>query len=92
MTPEGKLKKEIKVYLKNLGPKCWYFMPVPSGYGIRGIPDFVGVYKGQFFSIEAKAPGGKVAPWQDRVMDLINNAGGLTIVAWELKDVEGVLL
>ena len=49
-TPEGTVKYKIKEYLKSLAPALWYFMPVPTGYGVRGIPDFVGCYKGRFFA------------------------------------------
>jgi hypothetical protein len=54
----------------------WYFMPVPFGFGIKGIPDFIGCYKGWFFAIETKAGGNKLTPWQVRIMDAIKLAGG----------------
>ncbi len=56
-TPEGNVKLKIKEYLNSLAPALWYWMPVNMGYGITGIPDFVGCYKGRFFTIEAKRPG-----------------------------------
>lgn len=80
MTPEGKVKDDIMVYLNSLAD-CWYFKPVPIGYGRKGIPDFIGCYKGLFFSIEAKAPGGSMTPWQLKENTSIECAGGCAIVA-----------
>ena len=73
MTPEGAVKKRLQDYLISIGccpaskaaqvtvhtvcPTGWFFMPVPTGFGVAGILDFIGQYKGRFFAIEAKAPG-----------------------------------
>jgi len=54
-TPEGKVKDRIKKELKQLG--AFIYMPVPSGFGVRGVPDFLACYQGLFIGIEAKAPG-----------------------------------
>jgi hypothetical protein len=76
MTPEGKVKKEIKAFLDALAPDCWYYMPVPMGYGRRGIPDFIVCYCGWFFAIETKSKNGVPTPWQLREMHNIHDAGG----------------
>jgi hypothetical protein len=90
LTPEGKVKEEIKQVLEaakitaasgTSAGMGWYFMPVPTGYGVRGIPDFIGHYQGAFFAIEAKVPNGKPKPWQDRQLKLIKDGGGFSIVA-----------
>ena len=86
MTPEGKVKAAIKAFLNDV-PQCWFYMPVPNGYGVRGIPDFMGCYKGRFFVIEAKSDVGKLTPWQERIRDKITMAGGLWILA---RDVEAI--
>lgn len=70
MTPEGAVKKMIKLELAKLSIYSagsaewglsaavgWYYMPAQNGMGASGIPDFVGCYRGMFWSIEAKAPG-----------------------------------
>jgi len=70
MTPENKVKKELRSYLEMIGcvPAAkaalatpahhgWYFMPVPMGTGVSGIADVIGHYKGRLFAIEVKAPG-----------------------------------
>lgn len=94
MTPEGKVKEDIKKWLKAHGfwsaggdepavVKGWYFLPVSMGMGSHGIPDFLGTITkgGRFFSIEAKAPGKKPT---DRQLDRHNEirlAGGIVIIA-----------
>ncbi len=77
MTPEGKVKKEVKDFLDALGPECWYYMPVPMGYGKRGVPDFIGCYAGHFFAIEAKASSGELSPWQKQQKEALSEAGSL---------------
>ena len=91
MTPEGKLKAEIKAFLKTLGPSCWWFMPVLMGYGVRGTPDFVGCYKGQTFGIEAKSSGSKQTKWQLECDLAISEAGGIYILAYSVDDVRDAL-
>ena len=90
-TPEGKVKLAIKEYLNGLQPKLWYWMPVNSGFGIKGIPDFVGCYQGRFFAIEAKRGGGKPRSRQDLVMNLIRAAGGIVVVAETVEQVKAAL-
>ena len=76
MTPEAKVKKEIRTVLDTL-PGCWYFMPAASVYGRRGVPDFVGLWHGRFFAIEAKSSTGKTTKLQDREIERITAAGGV---------------
>lgn len=79
MTPEGKVKDDLKKYLDSLGPDCWYYMPVPMGYGKRGVPDFIICYRGFFLAPETKrAKGGVSQPWQDRAQAEIRLAGGFS--------------
>lgn len=87
-TPEGTLKYKIKEYLNSLAPDCFWFMPMMMGYGKRGIPDFVGCFKGRFFSIEVKVQGRKPRPWQAERGAEITLAGGLQIVAYTLQEVQ----
>jgi len=86
-TPEGKVKDEIKAYLRLLGDECWFFMPVPGGFGVRGIPDFIGCYRGKFFAIEAKAGTGKTTAFQQAVGEKIVAAGGIWVVAHSAESV-----
>ena len=75
MTPEGKVKKQVKEFLDSLGEDCWYYCPVPMGYGRKGIPDIIGGYKGKFFAIECKAQGKEPTVWQRKEEQAIHQAG-----------------
>lgn len=79
-TPEGKVKDEIRAFLKPKSPEVWYFMPMMMGYGRRGIPDFVGCAYGYMFSIETKSRVGGLTPWQLREGEAIRQSGGKTYV------------
>lgn len=78
ITPESKVKKRVKEVLKNLG--AYYVMPVTSGYGNSGAPDFLVCHKGRFIGIECKAGKGKTTALQDKNLDLIRQSGGLALV------------
>lgn len=77
MTPEGKVKQAVKEFLKSRG--AWFFMPVPSGYGMPTL-DFIGCYEGRFFAIETKAPGGKLTKRQELTIAAMEAAGAAVFV------------
>ena len=81
MTPEAKVKQQIKQILKELN--LWYFMPPANGYGRSGIPDFIGCLKGRLIAIEAKAGKGKTTALQDREIQKIKDAGGFVLIVNE---------
>ena len=81
MTPEGKVKKKIVAYLKEIG--AYYFFPATGGYGKSGVPDIVGCYKGKFFGIEVKAGKNTATELQKMQLKLIADAGGLATVTNE---------
>ena len=81
MTPEAKVKQQIKQILKELD--LWYFMPPANGYGRSGIPDFIGCLKGRLIAIEAKAGKGKTTALQDREIQKIKDAGGFVLIVNE---------
>ena len=89
MTPEGQLKKELKLYLVSKEPDCFWFMPMLFGYGKKGIPDFVLCFRGVFCTIETKVHGRKEKPWQEQRGEEIQKAKGVRIQlhARELKDI-----
>lgn len=80
MTPEGRVKAQVRTYLKARG--VWYYQPVQNGMGRVGIPDFVCCWRGRFLVIETKAPGKRAntTPNQDRVIDEILAHEGLALV------------
>ena len=80
-TPEAKVKKQIRAILDEYN--AYYAMPIGSGYGNSGVPDFLVCYKGWFIGIEAKANNGKVTALQDFNLNKITKAGGMTLVVNE---------
>jgi hypothetical protein len=87
-TPEALLKTKIKGFLLTLH-HCFFFMPAAHGYGVNGIPDIVGCYKGVFFAIEVKAPGKltNVTALQRIQLNAINQAQGWAIAADSVQHV-----
>ena len=75
---EGDVKKAVKKILDPYKPDLWYFMPAANGYGSQGIPDFVGTYRGFTFVIETKFGRGTTTDWQQRQLEAVDAAGGMT--------------
>lgn len=73
MTPEGKVKAKLKIWLHSKG--AYYFMPVQTGYGATSL-DFIVCDKGRFIAYETKAAGGVLTPRQRLVARQIKAAGG----------------
>lgn len=69
----------IKAVLDEL-PNCWYYMPVASVMNRIGLPDFLGLYNGRFFAIEAKAGKNQPTGLQAYVLGQIRDAGGVACV------------
>ena len=85
-TPEAKVKAAVRRLLDKHG--AYYAMPIGSGYGNAGVPDFLccvptpqGV--GVFLAIEAKAGINKPTALQERHLDKIAQAGGVSMVVNE---------
>lgn len=80
MTPEGKVKKEVKCVLDAIG--CFYYMPVQNGMGIAGVSDFIACVEGKFVAIETKRGDKNVSarsmlgPAQKRFGDSVDKSGG----------------
>jgi hypothetical protein len=77
-TPEKKVKIKVRKCLDELG--AYYSMPVTSGYGNSGAPDFLVCLDGRFIGIECKANGGKPTPLQEKNLRDIERAGGRSLV------------
>ena len=75
--PEAKVKDVIRSALRAVGDSLWFFMPIGGMFSMPGIPDFVGVYRGRFFAIEAKSATGRPTKMQLAVHELIRKAGGV---------------
>lgn len=89
--PESIVKQDCKIILDEIG--AWHFMPVPTGYGRRGIPDIIaciprlitpdmiGQKIGQFAGLECKALDSmEPSKWQMKELLAIHRAGGMTSV------------
>ena len=76
-TPESKVKERVKKVLKFYG--AYYHMPVQNGFGAPTL-DFVCCYEGMYFAVEAKAPGKKPTPLQERTIQSIRDARGKVFV------------
>ena len=77
-TPEAKVKAKIRAILK--AHNVYYAMPIGSGYGNSGTPDFLCCLNGEFLAIEAKAGKGKTTALQDKHLREIDLAGGRVLV------------
>jgi Holliday junction resolvase len=77
-TPESKVKTKIKAILKAHG--AYYAMPIGSGYGSSGVPDFLCCLNGEFLAIEAKAGNGTTTALQDQNLREIGDAGGRALI------------
>ena len=82
-TPEAKVKAKIKKILKDNG--VYYAMPIGTGYGNSGVPDFLCCVNGHFLAIEAKAGKGTTTALQDKNIREIKEAGGTATVIAETQ-------
>lgn len=80
-TPEAKVKEKIKKILKE--HNVYFAMPMGTGYGNSGVPDFLCCVNGHFWAIEAKAGKGTPTALQEKNMRDIKAAGGLAVVVNE---------
>ena len=48
-----------------------------SNFDINGVSDIIGTYKGRFFAVEVKKPGGKATKEQMVFINKINKEGGI---------------
>jgi VRR-NUC domain len=86
MTPEAKVKKAVKAWLIERG--VWFFMPVPTGRGVIGIPDFICCWNGVFIAIETKSESGRLTPAQKGNIEDIRRAGGIALVIRSAAELE----
>ena len=81
MTPEAKVKDKIKKILK--AHNVYYAMPMGTGYGNAGVPDFLCCVNGCFVAIEAKAGKGTTTALQDKNLQQIKDSGGFAFIVNE---------
>jgi len=73
MTPEGRIKEQVKDLLKAY--EAYWHCPVQNGMGAPSL-DFVGCSKGRYFTVETKAEGKGMTPRQELTATAIKKAGG----------------
>ena len=81
LTPEAKVKAKIKAILK--AHNIYYAMPIGTGYGNSGVPDFLCCVNGRFVAIEAKAGKGTTTALQEKNLTNVRESGGLAMVVNE---------
>ena len=96
-TPESKVKTRVKLILGDIQKKgypVYRVMPMGTGFGSQGVPDFVVCVQGLFIGIECKSGKGKVTALQQMNLDNIKLAGGLALVINEenLSELEEVIM
>jgi hypothetical protein len=77
VTPEGRVKNEVKKQLKAIG--AYQFWPVQTGMGATTV-DCLACVRGRFVAIETKAPGKTPTPLQETTLTKIAEAGGWALV------------
>jgi hypothetical protein len=55
-------------------------MPIGTGYGNSGVPDFLCCVNGKFVAIEAKAGKGLATALQIKNLDQVHKAGGYACI------------
>lgn len=86
MTPEARLKMEIRRYLDSIGA---FWSNVQGGPGSKpGDPDIIACYNGRYVALEAKSPIGVLSPIQKVRRDDIRKAGGIYGLVRKIEDVE----
>ena len=94
-TPEGKLKREFRAWMKSIG--AYAVTIVPNGYGKGYVDDFF-CLKGRFIAAEGKAPGKYKTPWngctplQKRCLQDVNVAGGFAFAYDDLETAKKLIL
>lgn len=86
---EKNIENKIKKYLKSKG--AYYFKHHGNQFSQVGVPDIIVCYKGRFIGIEVKNETGKTSPLQDINLKMINDNGGIGIVARKVEDVSKVI-
>lgn len=82
MTPEGKIKKEIRDWLRKQG--AYVFSPVQMGMGAHTLDILVCLY-GKFIAIEVKVPNKTPTRRQEACIAEIQRAGGIAFWCTSLE-------
>lgn len=90
VTPEGKVKEQVKKRLKAAG--AYWFCPVVNGMGAPGLDFMPVIHRGRYLIIETKAEGEDLTPRQQRTKAAIEAAGGQVMkIDGDYAELEGWL-
>ncbi len=87
--PEAKLSRAIIAALKQRG--AFVFKVWGNEHMMAGLPDIIGVYRGQFIGVETKMPGNTTSRRQDFVIGKLREAGARVVVAYSVSEALTVL-
>lgn len=88
-TPEGKLKEDVRNLLRARGA-AWT-EPASNQFSTRKKVDFNICYKGHFLAVETKIHPREPTSLQLEFMAEVMEAGGSTVVVYELQELEDAL-
>ena len=83
MPREAIIQQQIMDHLRKMG--AWVFKVHGSPYQQVGVPDLLVGYKGRFYAMEVKRPGGVLTPVQAKVIEEIRASG---CVAGRVESIE----
>ena len=83
MPKESVIQRQIIRHLRSMG--AWVFNVHGSPFQQVGTPDLLGGYKGRFYAMEVKRPGGRLTPVQAKVIEEIKSSGS---VAGRVESIE----
>ena len=83
MPREAIIQQQIMDHLRKMG--AWVFKVHGSPYQQVGVPDLLVGYKGRFYAMEVKQPGGVMSPVQTKTIEAIRASGS---VAGRVESVE----
>jgi Holliday junction resolvase len=86
---EAQLQRQILDYLRALG--CVVFQTHTGRYrpAVKGIPDIVGCTRsGRMVAVECKAGKGEPTDKQWEMIEALQKAGAVALVAWRVEDIE----
>lgn len=88
---ESAITGEIQRFL-SVTPGWWGFKVQGGGSQMRGVPDIVGCYNGQFVGFEVKRPVvGRLSKLQEHRIEQIKAAKGRAFVVYCVEDVRQAL-
>lgn len=89
MASEKAIDARIQKAVRRRG--AWSFKVHGSPKMRRGIPDRIVCYRGRFIAVEVKQPGGTATELQRHELNMIDEAGGVAIVATDVETVEAAM-